>query len=195
MPLHEDVVAGGDTADIAESGRVILHGGIGQRLLERGGFDDDPERRSVLRRDLVEIIRGLEAPCSRHVLRNDRRLTRNVPAEMARDHAAVEIVAAAGGVADGDGERLAREELLDRLRGSVTRCQQQHREGRGLKREGLVKREGLARHGLIRHCLAPHRPVSPRCARPVRRHRKAKKSLSNHICNRYGRLPTTPQQL
>jgi hypothetical protein len=31
MPLHEDVVAGGDAPDIIELGRVVLDGGIGER--------------------------------------------------------------------------------------------------------------------------------------------------------------------
>jgi hypothetical protein len=125
MPLHEDVVAGGDAAQIGEFSRVVLDGGIGQRLFEGGRFDDDPKRRSILRRDLVEIVRGLEAACARHVLRDDRRLTGNVFAEVARDHAPIEIVAAARGVADGDRDGLAREKFVDRLGGSVVGREQQ----------------------------------------------------------------------
>ncbi len=127
MPLHEDVVAGRDAADIGELGRVVLHGGIGERLLERGGLDDDAERRSVLGRDLVEIVGGLEAAGARHVLRNEGRLSRNVLAQVARHHAAVEIVAAARGVADGDRDGLAGEELVGRLGGGLSRGQQQER--------------------------------------------------------------------
>ena len=115
---YEDVVAGGDAADIGELRRVVLHGGIGERLLERGGFDHDPERGAVLGR-LVEIVRGLEAAGARHVLRDQRRLSGDVLAQVARHHAAVEIVAAARGVADGDGDGLAGEELLGRLGGGI----------------------------------------------------------------------------
>ena len=42
-------------------------------------------------------------------------IARDVLAEMARDQPAVEVVAAAGGVADRDGDGLAREERLGRL--------------------------------------------------------------------------------
>ena len=46
------------------------------------------------------IIRRLEAAGARHVLRDDRRIARNVLAHMLREHASVEIVAAAGREAD-----------------------------------------------------------------------------------------------
>ena len=133
VPLHEDVVAGGDPADIGELRRVVLHGGIGERLFERGGFDHDPERRAVLGRDLVEIVRGLEAAGARHVLRDQRRLSGNVLAQMARHHAAVEIVAAARGVADGDRDGLAGEEWLGRLRGGLFGQQQQRNRQRSIQ--------------------------------------------------------------
>src|SRR5262249_5908981 len=84
----------------------------------------------VLGGDLVEVVRGLERARSRHVLCNHRWLAGNMPAEVARDHAAVEIVAAAGGVADGDGDGLAREELIDPLRGGAGRGKQRCRERR-----------------------------------------------------------------
>ena len=114
----------GDAADIGELRRVVLHGGIGERLLERGGFYHDPERGAVLGRDLVEIIGGLEAAGARHVLRDQGRLSGDVLAQVARHHAAVEIVAAARGVADGDGDGLAGEERLGRLGGGI--CADQH---------------------------------------------------------------------
>src|SRR5262249_18709572 len=115
MPLHEDVIAGGDAANVGEFRGVVLNGGILPRLVERGRLDNDAERRSILRRKLVEIIGRLEAARARHVLRDDRRLPGNMLAEMARDQTPVEIVAAACGVADDDGDGPARKELLDRL--------------------------------------------------------------------------------
>jgi len=89
-----------------------LHGRIAERLLERRRLNDDAKRGAVLRGDLVDVVRGLEAAGAGHVLRHDGRLSGNVLAEMARDQAAVEIVAAAGGVTDRDGDGLAREERV-----------------------------------------------------------------------------------
>src|SRR5437016_5870642 len=81
---------------------------------EGNRFEDDAECGAVARRDLVDVIRGLEAAGARHVLRDDGRLAGNVLAEMARDQPAVEVVAAAGGIADRDRDDLAGEERLAR---------------------------------------------------------------------------------
>ena len=48
-----------------------------------------------------------------------RSVVLNVLAQVARHHAAVEIEAAARGVADGDRDGLAGEELLGRLGGGI----------------------------------------------------------------------------
>ena len=55
---------------------------------------------AVLRRDVVEIIDQLERARARHVLRHDLRIAGNMAAEIARQRAAIEVVAAAGGKAD-----------------------------------------------------------------------------------------------
>jgi hypothetical protein len=107
--------------------------GLASACSSAAGFDHDPERGAVLGRDLVEIVRGLEAAGARHVLRDQRRLSRNVLAQVARHHAAVEIVAAARGVADGDRDGLAGEELLGRLRGGLFGQQQQRNRQRSIQ--------------------------------------------------------------
>ena len=51
---------------------------------------------AVLRRDLEEIGGGLHARRARHIGRHNRRIARNVPAEMAGQQAAIEVIGAAG---------------------------------------------------------------------------------------------------
>ena len=92
--------------------------GLASACSSAAEFNHDPERGAVLGRDLVEIVGGLEAAGARHVLRDQRRLSRNVLAQVARHHAAVEI-GGARGAADGDRDGLAREERLGRLRGGL----------------------------------------------------------------------------
>ena len=116
MPLHENVVGGGDAPDIGEFRRIIAHRCIGERLFERCRFDDDAERGAILRRDLVKVVGGAQAAGARHVLGDHQRRAGKMFSKMARDHAAVEVVAAAGRVADREGDGLAGEERLGRLR-------------------------------------------------------------------------------
>jgi len=67
-------------------------------------------------------------------------------AEVARDQAPVEIVAAAGGVADDDRDSPARKERLDRLGGGVGR-KQQDRDAQ------YAMQHRLSRHGNASACM------------------------------------------
>src|ERR671921_866117 len=67
------------------------------------GADDG----AVLRRDVVEPVGEAEAAGALHVLGDDRRIARDVLAEVARDQAAVDVVAAADARADDHLDRLA----------------------------------------------------------------------------------------
>ena len=67
------------------------------------------------------------------VLRENIGLPRNVPAEMAREHARVKIVAAADREADGERDGLAAIELLDALGMGVCGAQDD-RDGTGGRR-------------------------------------------------------------
>ena len=58
---------------------------------------------------------GRHAAGTRHVLRHDRRVAGNEPAEELRGEAAIDVVAAAGAVADDQPELLALVEIRDRI--------------------------------------------------------------------------------
>ena len=81
---------------------------------------------AVLGRDVVDMACGAQAAGARHVLHHDARLPGNVLAEIVRDHARVEIEAAAGRVAGDQRHRLALVEVRDRVR-LCRRCKQPRR--------------------------------------------------------------------
>ena len=66
-----------------------------------------------LRRDRVEPVGRAAAAGAGHVLRHDGRLAGNVRADEAAEHAGIEVVAAAGAVADDEGDALAAIEVGD----------------------------------------------------------------------------------
>src|SRR5262249_19541064 len=81
---------------------------------------------AVLGRDVVEKIGGAQAAGAGHVLRDDRRIARDVPAEVARDHASVGVVAAPGAIADNEGDVAAAVEIGERI---GTRARERQDEG------------------------------------------------------------------
>ena len=127
VPDHEHADLVGAAAEPAELGRVErdvgsppISGSIAMPRLKM------PMVGAVLRRDVVEIIGELERARARHVLHHDRRIARDMPAEMAGEDAGVGVIAAAGAIADDQVEVLAAIEVGDRvLRASRLRQRQQ----------------------------------------------------------------------
>ena len=90
--------------------------GVTQRVLDRRRLRNDADRRAVLGRGGEQVVGGAQAAAAGHGLRDDGRLARDVPAEEARDQAAVIVVGAAGTEADVEIDGLALEELIGALR-------------------------------------------------------------------------------
>ena len=93
-----------------DAGLVALHGGI-----ERQGLREHAEHGAVARGRIVHVLGRHEAAAARHVLRHDRRLARDVPAQELRSRPTVQVVAPADAVADEHAQRLAAVEVLDRI--------------------------------------------------------------------------------
>ncbi len=127
-----------------EARRVVTH----QRL-ERDGVHEGGHHRAVLRRDVVEPVGGGEPARAGHVLHDDVRIARDVPAKMARQHARIDVEAGRGFVADHDVDGLALVEirnLVGRRRDNGAGHQQQARRNGSFR----VPHEGLA---FARSCL------------------------------------------
>ena len=101
--------------DPVELARIVLHAGRIKRLLDRQHLRRDGDRGAVARRLVVEPAGHVEPTCSRHIDRYDRRIAGNVAAQIPRDEAAIEIVAAAHGIADVEIDRVVSVEILDRI--------------------------------------------------------------------------------
>src|SRR5689334_12805908 len=69
--------------------------------------------RSVLRRDLVQVINGLLAPAARHIYGDESGISGDVPAEKFRSQSAVDVVAAARAVTDDHPNGLAAIKISD----------------------------------------------------------------------------------
>src|SRR6185503_20474463 len=87
-----------------------------EQRLDDDAAIENAEARAVLRRRGVEIVGELEAAGARHVLHHHAGIAGHMTADMPRQHAAIEVVAAAGGIADQDLELLAAKEAFDILR-------------------------------------------------------------------------------
>ncbi len=70
---------------------------------------------AVIRRDGVEVVGRAQAARSRHVLHHDRRMARNIAADVPRNQSGAEIVAAAGPVADDQVDGPVALEIRDRV--------------------------------------------------------------------------------
>ena len=73
------------------------------------------DRGAVLRRVVVEVIDRAQRARARHVLHHDGRIARNVAPDMARDQPAIDVVAAAGPIADDQVDLPALVEIGDRI--------------------------------------------------------------------------------
>ena len=119
-PGDHDVVDRHHVADPVEIAHVELDAGLAERLVGRRCLAEHGEDGAVLRRDLVEPVRGAAAAGARHVLRDHGRLAGNLLAEEAREQLGIDVVAAAGTIADDQPHGLAAIELGDVVR--LRRC-------------------------------------------------------------------------
>ena len=122
-----DLVVG--AADPVELGRVELRALVAEQRIEAGAAADDAEGRAVLGADIVEPVGEPQAAGALHVLRHDVRIAGNVLAHVAREHARIEVVAAADAVADIEIDGLALVEVGHALRAAARGGDKQ--EGRG----------------------------------------------------------------
>ena len=103
-----DIRLGRGRSEPGDLGRIEARsGGPGDRPQGRVARDD-PHHAAVLGGEIVDVIGGHEAAGARHVLRHHRRIARQVLADVAGDHAAPQIVAAAGPETDQHLHVLAR---------------------------------------------------------------------------------------
>ena len=86
-----------------------MHGRIAGDLFDRQRLGDDGHGRAVFGGDFIKIIGGADRACTGHIDRNHSGRARQVAADMARDNAAIKIVAAPRRIADIDGDRLSGE--------------------------------------------------------------------------------------
>src|SRR5206468_11454769 len=100
-----------------------------QDLAERERIEEQAERGAVLRGDIGHVAGGLNARAAEHGLDHDLRIAGNVARERRREHAGIEVVAAAGREADIEADGFAAIEVGDRL-GSGRGRHEQH-SGRG----------------------------------------------------------------
>ena len=116
VPGHAQADLVADAADPGVAARVVLRRAAADQRLHRHAAADHADRGAVLGRDVVEEIREPQAAGAGHVLRHDVGIAGDVLAHVAREHARIEVVVAAGGVADQQLDGLAAVEVGDRLR-------------------------------------------------------------------------------
>ena len=102
-------------ADPGELRRLVSRRRIAEDRLGDRRRRERRHHRAVAWRDVVEPVRCDHAGGADHVLHHHRWLARDVAAEMARQHAAVDVVAAADLVPDHERNRLAFVEVGNRI--------------------------------------------------------------------------------
>ena len=106
---------GASAADPVEVGDLVAHFAGAERIGKHVFLHRHAEHGAVLRRLLVEIIDGAQAPGAGHVLHDHRGVAGNLFADMARYQPGVQVVAAAGIGRHDHRDGLAAIELLARL--------------------------------------------------------------------------------
>ena len=114
VPDHRHGRGRDDAADPGELDRIEL-ARAAQHLAERQRVEKHAERGAVLRRDAGHITGSLDAAAAQHGLEHDRRIARNVAREIGREHAGIEVVAAARRETDIEADALAAIEIGDRI--------------------------------------------------------------------------------
>ena len=94
-------------AEVFEFERIEFDSGFTQQLLQSDAAQVMADGETVGLGDLVKIVGGDDRAGAGHVLDDHRRIAWNMFAEVTRQRAGVEIVAAAGGEADDDADGFA----------------------------------------------------------------------------------------
>jgi len=98
-----------DAADPIEALRVVLNAGCAEDLVGGDFLGQQAERRAVFRRGIVQVIGAGQPLRARHVGNDDARVAGNVPADVPGNQPCIEIVSAAGRIADIDRDGLSGE--------------------------------------------------------------------------------------
>ena len=149
----------GAAAEPGELGRIELHPGGADQRLDREAAAEGAEHRAVFRGHVVDVVGGVQAAGAGEVLDDEVRVAGKVPAHVAAERARIEVIAAAGGVADDDGDVLALVELGHGLRLGAGR----HRHGR----RGPESNVGQSAH--FRPPMHRFRPCNGRASPSTRR--------------------------
>ena len=138
MPRHCQADVAVHAAEPGEFERIDVDLVLAEHRLERQAAPDRAHDGAVLGRNPVDVLFDLEPTGTQHVLHNDDWLARNVVAEVACQHAGVNVVGRAGAGKDQHGQLAALVELLDRLCGGTLRrgCNQQSCSGDGSRAHG-----------------------------------------------------------
>ena len=147
-----------EPADPVEPGDVVAHARRSQELLLGDRLRHDAERAAVLGRHGVEIIRGAHRGGARHVRHHDRGAAGQMPAEMAREHAGIKVIAAAGTEAHRNGHGLAGKARRV-LRGGNDSAEQHQSGDARQATEGFGEAARPSHHVAPRHSAFP--PLSP----------------------------------
>ena len=169
--IHGDL--GRRRAEHVHFGGVELCLAIVEERLERHGVLDRADRRAVAACHIVDVIgRGQSAAC-RHVLRHDRRVARDVIAQMAGKGARVDIVTAADRGADDQPQFLAARKIRDAVG------------ARPVKRTPAAVSNEIRRSTsrkddrCMRVCLGPFKPR--RCYHAMRGCRARRSTTPEHV--------------
>ena len=126
VPGIHHVRAVGGVADPEEVAGIELDLAAAKRLMRGHVLHDGVQHGAVARRLRGEPVGRLQADRAGHVAGDDRRLARNVPADMARNEPCAQVVVAAGRGRDQHGQGLAAIEIRHRVRGRRQRQHEQH---------------------------------------------------------------------
>src|SRR5262245_36931271 len=95
VPGDHDAELLGRAADPLHLAHIEPHARVAEQDLARDWTLHGSDHGAVLRRNLVDIVRGDDGTGAWSVLHDDRRLTRNMPCQVTSDGARGEIIAAA----------------------------------------------------------------------------------------------------
>src|SRR5262252_7373937 len=107
MPKEQDRRRIEKAADREESPCIVADLRVAEELLVGERRRDDRERRAVLWRDIVDVVRRNDAAAPWHIARDDGGIARNVSAEMPGDQARIGVIGATGADRDDDRDGLA----------------------------------------------------------------------------------------
>ena len=100
-----------------------------EERIESDAAADRADRGAVMRRHAVEIIGKTQAAGAFEVLRHQRRIAGNMPAEMPADHPRIKVISAADAVADIKVDGAALVEIAHRVGESRAERNQTHEHG------------------------------------------------------------------